>query len=490
MGLYLIIESDEKASKTIQEVISSIDGQAVFKTFANLASFYKENAEKKITEELSLIVIEYSSAKKLNEWKVELLNFRKNLATEENPEFNQQVQVLMSSFDDPATPHRTLVTLPINNFIFKPYDVLVLKETINAALNFRKRLAALELKSFKSSSSIGILKDIELFSVSELGFVTFSDIQLNDNSVSKFFCPVFSYNKKQSAWAQCLHSFPHPTKEKTFVNQFQFYGVESAFLMNIRKYIATNKLRKTNEFALNLVSEEATLQTKIGILSTDLEMAAKLQEDLTHHFKNIEIEIVHFTNAPDLAKRTNLQTFDTVLNLTELMPEEFSKLFKATAKYFWLNTKLEDDEKRKELAAFYKDISYLPIDRSYLYKKLKLHHPEWQEKEPSSFMTVTAGAEKMKSANLLKISEISEIFVNFNYTRELLPKTSREFIFIAEDETNLVELPAFCHFAEPSKGEKGKFFHQFVFFGMTDHYLKQVRLWLTQDYIKQNQKDG
>ena len=95
----------------------------------------------------------------------------------------------------------------------------------------------------------------------------------------------------------------------------------------------------------------------------------------------------------------------------------------------------------------------------------------------------------MKSTNLIKISEISEVYVVFNYARELTPKSSREFIFITEDETTLVEIPAFCHYVEPAQGEKGMFLHQFMFFGMTDHYLKQIRLWIMQDYILQNKKE-
>lgn len=489
MGLFLIIESDEKASQQIQTAVSSLDAQAVFKTYLNLEAFYKEEAEKKTTEAVSLLVIEFTG-KKIHEWQQELTALKAHFLSAENPEINQDIQVLMTSFDDAALEHRKLLDLPVYNFIFKPFDELILKESLNAALTFKKKLSTIDLKSTKSSSSIGILKDIELVSVSEMGFVTFSDIKLPEGSVSKYFCSIFSYNKKQSAWAQCLHSFPHPTKENTFVNKYQFFGVESAFLMSIRKYVAAQKLRKTHEFVFDLSSAPnlpaATI--RFGIMATQLEAASKLQEEITKHFKNVEVELIYFTQVADLASRTNLRTFDTILNLTDVLPVDFSKLFKAGALHFWLNTVLKDDEERKELSEFYKDLIYAPLDRSYLYKKLKLHHAQLVENEPSSYMTVTC-FEKMKSANLLKISEISEVDVTFNYTRELIPKTHREFIFLAEDETNLVELPAFCHFVEPAQGEKGKFVHQFVFFGMTDHYLKQIRLWLTHDYILKNQKE-
>lgn len=487
MGLYIIIESDNKASQQIQETITSLEAAAFFKTYANLDEFYTDIEKNKIADAVSLAVLEFTPGKALREWDEELVKFKKVLGSGTNPEL-REVQILMTAFDEPHIQHKALLSLAVNNFIFKPFDALILKESINSALHFKERLSTIEIKSNKSKASIGILKDIELVSISELGFVTYSDSLLPIGSVSKYFSPIFSYNKKQSAWAQCLTSFPHPKKENTFVNQFQFYGVEPAFLMNIRKYISANKLRKIHEFAFDLKTDEATLLTKIGILATDLEVAAKLQEDLKNHFKNSEVELIHFHQAADLTKRTNLHEFDTVLNMSELMPDEFSKLFKEGAKHFWLNVKLEDEELRKEISALYKDISYLPIDRSYLYKKIKLHHPELLEKEPSSFLTITC-SEKMKSTNLIKISEISEVYVVFNYARELAPKTTREFIFITEDETTLVEIPAFCHYVEPAQAEKGMYLHQFMFFGMTDHYLKLIRLWIMQDYILQNKKE-
>ncbi|MFZ3231094.1 MAG: hypothetical protein WA160_12880 [Pseudobdellovibrio sp.] len=487
MGLFIVVESDIKVNQQINEAISSLDKQAVIKNYLDLKELYADLATNKIKDDISLAIIEFSN-KKITEWPVEIFEFFKKFANDEFPGLNSDFKILFSSFDDEKLNHRTLLLMPAYNFVFKPLDELILKETINAALNFKSKLAPIELKSTKSSSSIGILKVVELFSVSELGFTTYSDVQLVEGSVSKYFCTIFNHERKRSAWAQCLRSFAHPKKANCFVNQFQFYGVDTAFLMTVRKFIVQQKNQKTSEFALDLTADEATLKIKIGLLAMDLETAAKLQEDLLHHFKNAEVEIIHFSKAEDLADKTVLQTCDTVLNLSEILPEEFIKLTKPNAKLFWLNSKMENEELRKELALVYKDLQYLPLDRSYLYKKLKIHHPELLEKEVSTFLTVTT-SEKMKSANLIKISEISEIFVNFNYARELPPKANREFIFISEDETNLVELPAFCHFSEPMKSEKGVFFHQFVFFGMTDHFLKQIRLWITQDYILKNKKD-
>jgi hypothetical protein len=60
----------------------------------------------------------------------------------------------------------------------------------------------------------GILKDVELQSISELGFLTLSDSEIPLYSLSKYFSSIFDTEKKQSVWAQCLASIPHPQKSR------------------------------------------------------------------------------------------------------------------------------------------------------------------------------------------------------------------------------------------------------------------------------------
>ena len=109
--------------------------------------------------------------------------------------------------------------------------------------------------------------------------------------------------------------------------------------------------------------------------------------------------------------------------------------------------------------------------------------------EPPDLLNIST-TEKLNALTMVKISEICELYVNFTYYRELPFETFREFAFIGEDENQIVELPGFCNFSEKSqKKDEGKeiFNHQFVFWGMTDHYLKQIRMWLLSNYISKKQ---
>ena len=46
-----------------------------------------------------------------------------------------------------------------------------------------------------------------------------------------------------------------------------------------------------------------------------------------------------------------------------------------------------------------------------------------------------------------------------------------------------------CNFTEELKEQKGTFVHHFVFFGMKDIYLKNIRLWVRDNYIQNKSKN-
>jgi len=144
------------------------------------------------------------------------------------------------------------------------------------------------------------------------------------------------------------------------------------------------------------------------------------------------------------------------------------------------------------LSQSYIDICAQPYDRYYLFKKMKIHIPGLKQKEPTHLMNV-ATHEKMKATSKVKISNINEISVSFIHYRALPLRTFREFAFITDDETKIIELRGICHYTEKAPaatpGAGPSFIHQFMFYGMTDMYLKQIRLWLLQNYIVQHQKN-
>ena len=488
MGRYLIVDTEDKSVEQIIEALRAVDAQAQIESFSNMEAFFAHSNA--ISPEnvasfwnFDLMVLDYGIyAPQL--WPEKILK----LKAQNQKEFS----IVLTSYENNFTTSKHIRPLEIYNFIFKPFDSLILKESLNLALKIKKKAAPLEMKSQSATAFIALLKEVELQTVSELGFVTLSDSQIDAGSISKYFSTMFLSGKKQSVWAQCLVSVPHPQKPGHFINKFQFFGVEQPLLTTVRKYIAAHKKDNASSALWNLNPPKSTIPLKLAIIGLDNDENKSLSTEIQNRYNNLTVEIVKLDPSKKAADQA-LFDHHFCLNTTDIKYENFKDMFKPECVHFWYTPATPKEDDLKQLATEYRDLFTRPLDRSYFYKKLKIHMNALSEKEPSHLTNITSH-EVMKVANKVKISEISELYVNLVYSRELQFKEFREFVFLGEDETQTVELPAFCHFTEKSASTGAKddppgFTHQFVFYGMTDHYLKQIRLWLLHNYIISNQKD-
>ncbi len=69
------------------------------------------------------------------------------------------------------------------------------------------------------------------------------------------------------------------------------------------------------------------------------------------------------------------------------------------------------------------------------------------------------------------------------YKRRVDVGEFREIILWQPDELAAPELTAVCNFSEASQSKKGVFLNHFVLFGMTDHFLKSIRIWIRNNHI-------
>ncbi|MES2801236.1 MAG: hypothetical protein V4654_01985 [Bdellovibrionota bacterium] len=488
MGRYLIVDREDKSVEQIIEALKSVDAQAQIENFPDMEAF--EAHANALTSEavapfwiFDIMVLDYSLHTPAS-WPEKIAK----LKAQNSKEFS----FVLTSYENNLTIAKNIRPLEIYNFVFKPFDSLILKESLNLALKIKKKAAPLEMKSQSATAFIALLKEVELQTISELGFVTLSDSQIDAGTISKYFSAMFMYGKKQSAWAQCLVSIPHPQKPGSFINKFQFFGAEQPLLSTIRKYIAAHKADSASSALWNLNPPKATIPLKMALIGLDNDENKNFASEVQNRYNNITTEIVKLDPSKKSADKA-VYDHDFCINTTDIKHENYKEMFKPECLHFWHapNTPKEDDLKIH--ATEYRDIFLRPLDRSYFYKKLKIHVNALSEKEPSHLLNINSH-EVIKVANKVKISEISELYVNLVYSRELHFKEFREFVFLSDDETQTVELPAFCHYTEKSQGSGKKdeppgFLHQFVFFGMTDHLLKQIRLWLLHNYIVSNQKN-
>lgn len=488
MGRYLIVDTEDKSVEQIVEALRAVDAQAQIESFPDMESFFVQaNA---LTPEniasfwnFDLMVLDYG---------IYAPQIWAEKITQLKAQNQKEFSIVLASYENNFTAAKFIRPLEIYNFIFKPFDSLILKESLNLALKIKKKAAPLEMKSQSAVAFIALLKNVELQTVSELGFVTLSDSQIDAGSISKYFSAMFLNGKKQSVWAQCLVSIPHPQKTGNFINKFQFYGVEQSLLTTVRKYIAAHKKDTASGALWNLNPPKTTVPLKLALIGLDNDENKSLASEIQSRYNNVTAEIVKLDPSK---KTTEAVTYDHdfCLNTTDIKHENFKDMFKADCVHFWYAPTAPKEDDLKTHATEYRDLFVRPLDRSYFYKKLKIHLNALSEKEPNHLLNITSH-EVMKVANKVKISEISELYIILVYSRELQFKEFREFVFLSDDETQTVELPAFCHYTEKSASTGGKddvpgFLHQFVFYGMTDHYLKQIRLWLLHNYIISNQKE-
>ena len=493
MARYLVIDHEEKAIDFISEALKSIDPQCQIEAFTSEKDFDEKITSLIVDDNRSAVDIYFDfdtiildhSLNNNKDWAVKIQELKNQNAKKDAP-------IIFCGYEEGhSTSIQHLKLLDIYNFIFKPFDMLILKESINIAAKPQKRAQTLEIKSQQASSMVASLKQVDMQSISELGFVTLSDSMIPQNGLAKYFSPLFVNGKKQSIWAQCLVSLPHPQKPGIFINKFQYYGPDQTFLNIIRKYVRDHKADETSSALWNFNPPKEINQQKMAVIGIDNDETKNYIQDIKAHYSNLDVELVKI----DAQAKTATQVYNhsIVLNLTEIKHDSLLNFFSKTATYILILQNQIKDEDYEAHASVYRDIFVKPLDRSYFYKKLKIHINTLKEIDQSHLMNVTS-KEKMKVANIVKISEICELFVTITYARELPFKSFREFVFIGEDETQAIELPGFCHFVDKtgaSKGQDGKMSitHQFVFFAMTDHYLKQIRLWLLQNYISKNQKD-
>jgi hypothetical protein len=486
MARYLVVENDTKLFETIQDCLKSLDSGADIVHFDRLISYEIEinklnESEKVVFCKFDLALISLHEVS-LKEWKTKIEAVKKFIPT--------TAPILISTYENELITHKFLNQLPIYNAIFKPFDKLILKETLNLSLQIEKLASTKELKSQKASTFIGVLKEVELQSISELGFLTLSDASIPTMSISKYFSPIFSVGRKQSIWAQCLLSAPHPQKPGFYINKFQFYYPSKNLLNQIRKFIVVFKQNETSSAAWNLMAAASPQKFKMALIGLQNIENENYRKEINDHFKNIEVEFLDYTVASSWPKTL---THDLVLNVCDLEFDNFKDYFKPNTRYFWIPQKELKEDVLKEVAVNYLDIFNHPYDRSYFYKKLKTHVPELELLEAPYLLNISTH-EKIKAANTVKVIDVNEVYINFNYSRELNFNSFREFIFLKDEDDTMIEVPAFCHFKDKAKNveasDKNIYFHQFVFFGMTDHFLKEIRLWLMHNHVINNKKEN
>jgi hypothetical protein len=220
----------------------------------------------------------------------------------------------------------------------------------------------------------------------------------------------------------------------------------------------------------------------------------EIERQLNDAFSNIEIKICK--TLEDLIEylKTSTSRPDIILAEDVYFQESPKEKWKGilgpdftTILFNICRKKLSDAEelKRSEVVL---DIFHAPLNWVHIVKKMKLFLPVLKTKEPVEYATILKGI-SIDAASPIEVSEFSEAGVVMTYYRPISVGSFREFILWLPQENGLPVVRATCNYSVENDTKPISYNNHFVFFGMNDHFLKHMRIWIRENYILSKKKD-
>ncbi|MEN0058612.1 MAG: hypothetical protein AAGB31_07240 [Bdellovibrio sp.] len=526
MKFIYILEDDERTRKDLYETLKSIDPHLHIRFFLSLAQFHdwlkvalKDGAKAlaqggqkyqsdnsmdpnpSVTDELRLVIAKNEF---LGVQNMGLLRrardffIRKKMCSEQEP-----TALILTAFDSPDFDIGLAEERIINNVIFKPFDKLILKQHIEYALTGHHPVQSTTVASMQIHSTIEMLKEVPLNTMSEVGFTTLNNHEIPLGSFSKYYSEIFRTDDKKSLYAYCKSCMELSPKE--YLCEFHFFGADSKQISQIRRHILQNKGHQEQ----TLQNAPGGRKIQILVLDEDENAANDIKATLMEKMGNAQVyvytlaaQMLSDIGDKDTVHRQQLpEKIDLVFASIETFEVEKKKRWekicqslkdRAKNKGFELKTlpdlyitsrKKIPVEEIKDLFSWAKEVFFLPFDKSYVFKKLLLQQSTLLNKESASLYSMTEKT-SIKVANPVEITQISEAGLILKYYRSISIGSFREFILWRPKELETPEIIGTVNFNEKDKGGGAYFLNHFVFFGMKDHYLKHIRLWLLDAYIK------
>lgn len=525
MKFIYILEDDERIQKDLFETLKNIDPKLAIRFFHSLAEFhewlkvsvsegalalatggrtYKDDTgpplEPSSSHQLRLVIAknEFMGIQNLGLIKRAREFFlRKKMCSEQ-----ELTALILTAFDSPDFDINLAEERIINNVIFKPFDKLILKQHLEYALTGHHPVTSTAVASMQINSTIEMLKEVSLNSISEIGFTTVNNHAIRIGALTKYYSDSFTTDSKKSLLAYC-HSCQEIGPEQ-YLCEFLFFGADNQQVSQIRRNIIQNK-----NHTLDTVHQSSDTKKRILIMDEDVPLSMEQKTFLSERFTNSEVYT--YSNygqlLSDLADKEtpNRQTlpveFDIIFTNYELFEIDKQKKWEQLQQYLKDRCKLHETEMKtvpelyfiskrrlpidevKNLSSWAKEVFFTPLDKTYITKKLLKTHADLANKTPVE-IAHQKDNNPLKVANPVEITQISEAGLVLKYYREMSIGAFREFILWRPEELETPEIIGTVNYTEKDKGGGDHYLNHFVFFGMKDYYLKHIRLWLREAYIK------
>ncbi len=151
-----------------------------------------------------------------------------------------------------------------------------------------------------------------------------------------------------------------------------------------------------------------------------------------------------------------------------------------------------NDDDKKRLEPVFEDVFFAPLDRAYFLLKLIYSRFAMTVLEDKLYVTEKNISEKVYAAARVQIEEISEAGIGFRYPGIVDKGSFREFVLERPNDAAAPVLTGICYacdeIEERDKTKESFSNVYFVFFGVRDHELKFIRLWIRENYVHTKDK--
>lgn len=466
MGYIVAVESDPKNAKDISEACGEV---------AKLL-----NLELKVVDKLSDLKFESETGETLPAPVINLLIIPiEELGSKPDQTLAElfvkyNCNIVVTLFDDISKPFSKIQAWPVQNFIYKPFDLMILKEHTRFALFPNTNTKTEFVHTTTAKGEIERLQKLSGLHLSEIGFKVEKTGTLNVGQVYKFYHPLFLNGRKQHILARLIH-----TDDMSY--EFIFSELNANLLLQIRKRISGNKERVKNAAWRG---RESVKQDHLNVVIqlNEADQIAVIQDLLERNFDNLT-----FKDQTTLAVDAKNEV-DLLITSMSYNPVAFETMFPVGTVVVNVMDHALDLPKTLERFAVDTIRMEKTIDRAFLVKVLKQLFPQLKEKEPSVLTTIPF-METITLTESMEITEFSEAAIGFKSAVAMPLNLGIDICLPQEDETNLKEMKARVHYVDATPDSEKFYYHQLVLFGMKDEFLKLIRLWSLEKHILANKAE-
>lgn len=125
----------------------------------------------------------------------------------------------------------------LSNLVIKPFDQLLLKQSLAMGLVKDNKLQVEEMFSLSTQSKIELIKPIDTVRVGDLGFTSTSSERIEVGRVARYYGNFFGEENNGALFARCMSSRPKEDGGGYFC-EFSYFGPSSLQIGEVRRQIA------------------------------------------------------------------------------------------------------------------------------------------------------------------------------------------------------------------------------------------------------------